>query len=421
MKKNLIHHCLSLGLENSEFQVQDEVLLSDVDLGVVSDAIVVADTEASETVEAVVDLAAVAEGLTEVKEGLAVISTEAFSNETASFVKMAIGAHMARLDVAPTVAVPSFESMDGTSLTVTMENLDQFIVSMEAGILDGLQKVLRSIGDFFSQFYKGLGALIARAKHLKAEAGKVKGEPKKATINVAGADRIQFKGKVDAGSVVKGLEGLATGADFIFGDYTDAAKAILLELAKANKAKWWKPDVFEQVTALVEVKALMKTFSALGSRASKAPKGAFSGDATFQVKNNFFKPDLYVEKKSGNDANQTIDTPTPAEIKAIADAALTVLNRLAKGRSSNDALFRAMQTANEEAAEADKLEKRGFLSAVRRVGTGLTGINFTSFINEIRSVNTMVGPIRNFSSYAYGSLRAALQLGFTALDQYEAK
>ena len=424
MNKKLIHQCLRLGLESTVFNEEGdvtEIVLTESELGDVSDSIATIDNTVTETHEAVSDMISVVDGLSEVREGLCAVSVESFTNETASFAKMAIGAHMARLDVAPTVAVPSFESMDSSSLTVTMENLDTFIVSMEAGIIDGVKKILRSIGDFFSEFYKGLGALIARAKQLKAEAGKVKGEAKKATINVSGADRIQFKGKANAASVTTGLDNLATAADFIYGDYVDAAKAIFLEMAKTHKAKWWKPAFFEEAGALVEVKAMMKTFSGLGSRASKAPKVAFSGDAVFQVKNNFFKPDLYVEKKSGNDANQTIDTPTPAEIKAIADSALAVLNRMAKGRSSVDSLYRAMQTANEEAAEADKLENKGLLSGIRRAATGATGIDLQSFITELRSTQTMAGPVRNFSSYAYGSLRSALQLGFTALAQYEAK
>lgn len=366
-------------------QIEDRVeeVLEDVGLApeqVEEVAEVVAEVMAEEVVE---------EGATDVKEEL-----EAAAG--ADEVQLVSGDVDCVNEVCaePVVQVmASTESFAADRRTASMESLDKlkdFLHKLWMGIRAAVLKAYETVGNFFAALFDATGRVTKRITQLRGALKGIEGKKAKEGIAFRSAHRLAFGGKFSATSVKEGLASTLAAGGKVFGAYADGVNALSNAIAGDSAAI--PNDVQRNISAVVGQK--------------------LSGDYQF------------VESKVGAVTVPTLQAPeqslsvvnaiaplTAAEITSVL-VSVEKLNTLIAGKKDKVKQMKAASDAMVKKLDADlaAADKNAAMKAADRI--------------KLRARMVLGGkawtrPITQYSSHAFGTIRAALVLVERSIAAYK--
>ena len=390
MKKNIIKQCL--GLENLDGSPIVEVAATEETVAVVTltegeITEVLLEVEentqaAEEIVEAVEEIKGTQEGLIEVQAALGTISQENFSDDVATFARLAVKANLARIHVPMARFVPSLESATGNFLATTQAEITNLIASLENGIDSGNGQIGEAVTEAALSLFKGFEANGVLADQLAEKVKDLVGEPTAATFSFADAALLADNGVVSAEGVITKLDRLDSVLGDLYGAYATSLATFLKDAnekyvalttaegadpvqAQADFSAWVKEAVAKVATVETEatvvsivavegeggvtafglddikkiagaVAKISKTvaggrekYDALWAEAKKAVDACYSGDAAALSDWSLIKPIYDVSSDAFKVAHAAVDAASIAgglfltkEQKEAADAAV---------------------------------------------------------------------------------------------------
>lgn len=297
MKKNIIKQCL--GLENLDGTpvvpaTEETVAVVTMTEGEITEVLleVEENTEAAEEiVEAVEEIKGTQEGLIEVQAALGTISQENFSDDVATFARLAIKANLARINVPAARFVPSLESASGNYLATTQSEIANLIASLENGIETGTAQMGEAVTEAALSLFKGYEANGVLAEQLAEKVKDLVGEPTAATFSFADAVVLADNGVVSAEGILTKLDRLDSVLGDLYGAYATSLTTFLKDAndkyvalttaegadpvqAQADFVTWMKEAVAKVAT--VETEATVLDIVAVEGQGTDI--GAFSLD-----------------------------------------------------------------------------------------------------------------------------------------------
>ena len=291
-----------------------------------------------------------------------------------------------------------------------LENLDEYINDAEfvtEGVKDAVKSVstavvssVKKIGTKFANFLSSSETMakknMARAKSLKESLKSYGGEPSASTMKVAGAHNLQWKGKVDAKSIVEGLKATEKAADILLVEYPKVVNKFIGKMAieLRNITKKFGHGQFElDAKAMEMAKEFDETREAKLAHVLKGMKNVpYIGDKEFRVEVGHIRGKSIGKQKGMKSSTYTVesDVPTLKQLGEICDGVIRVnsilIDRLNKSKTIlTDTAQIAMSAAEEvdkavppdntgAARKALNLMIRGTFRAVPLVAYGLAAL-----------------------------------------------
>lgn len=381
---------------------------------------------AEEAIDEVEDNEEIIEGLDEVAEGLesicaymeASLENGGLEPGEAAALNLAVEAHTRRLGLENSL-MASMESFGGSSdriaaTQISMESIKETIKKIWQAIKNAVEKALRAIGDFFAKLFKGVDRLLARAEALKKDVEDLGGKKAEGKIKVPGANALHVGGKLDAATIVKGLDTLHSVMKSHIDNSAVAAETYYRAMAAlANNKKQLEADEESAVQEAIEKaeNAYVEISSKVKSRTAEMAGGVYleqiteSGASSTRVN----PPTL---KRTGKtaDAGTEIDVPSQSDLKKIVDTTINILKLIKDKKKVTEDL----RKARKEALDASK----NFVDAADK---GRLGKAWTQAkVNVVlRSANRdLARPVNQLASHGFSVSRAALALVARSVAAY---
>lgn len=350
------------------------------------DTIEVEITEANEAEGVFEEQSDNVEELGEISEGLEsiLISMESamqdggLNPQAALYMQHAVQAHVGRLGLEASDVTPSMESFGGASgqaaaTTISMEGIGETLKKIWLAIKNAVSKAIQAIKNFFSKIFGGLSKLKNRAEALKKSIKEIK-EENGDKIKVPNANTLRFKGKVDASSIIAGLNATHTVAGEVTKGLGEAAEVYynvrvprLLERAETNE---FANDALKEALAEATegVEGVVQKITS-----TSAP---MSGDAVVRAEvtksmekgtdSNVTAPKLVKGYgfKALDDAGTEIDAPSKADLVKMIDGSLKLIAQMEDKKKTLEKLT----AAREKALKATETKVEGWTKKIKEAG-----------------------------------------------------
>jgi len=190
-----------------------------------------------------------AEGLTEIVASLeATLQNGGLDPVAAQFVHHAVDGYMTPLGVTNSdESIPSLESFGGDtsridSTAVSIESIKELAQKVWAAIKQIFAAVIKSVSDFFSKLFGGVGKLQGRIEELQKKQAELKKNDaklsdEKAMLKVHGATTVAFKGKFQPSDISSGSSAAASLVKNVNTGYVTVTEKAMEEMAKVVKEK----------------------------------------------------------------------------------------------------------------------------------------------------------------------------------------
>lgn len=332
--------------------------------------------EANDEVEAV---AADVEELEEIETGLESIAgaldssleTGGIDPVAAKFAHLAVDAHMSRVGLESSQAMPALEDFAGetsaeASTKVAIEGIGDTLKKIWDAIKLAAKKVMESISDFFAKMFSSLESFKKKVEGLKEtyKTLDAKALKKDAKLKVANPDTLKHKGKLDDKAVLAGsdavsdLSGAGVSLMDIFTTITGSQRSKVTDILKGKEAS---TADFEKIASE-------------GGKALTASniKGVLPGDKTVKtvISGTSVKFTIETIPKSKSIGKAVELSPiSPKDSLKVLDNVLVVIDELEKLKKINEELKKEIVAF---AKELDVVAKKADASFYENLKGGLT-------------------------------------------------
>lgn len=363
------------------------------------------------------------EELGEISEGLEsiLISMESamqdggLNPQAALFMQHAVQAHVGRLGLEASDVTPSMESFGGASgqaaaTTISMEGIGETLKKIWLAIKNAVSKAIQAIKNFFSKIFGGVSKLKTRSDALKKAVSDLTDE-KGDKIKVPNANTLRYKGKVDVGSVISGLEATHKIAGEHMENLSKAAAEFyavrvprLLERAETND--------FAKAALENELLDASKQFTDVAQK-TVSVTSPMSGDAVMRMEEsssvengtdgNLKAPKLVkgYAFKALDDSGTEVAAPSKAEMQKILGACDKMIAQLEEKKKSLEKLTEAREKAMKESEKKVEGWTKKIKESAKQAGASMI----------MRKANLDLGRgVNAIYSHEFNVVRAALAL-----------
>lgn len=363
------------------------------------------------------------EELGEISEGLEsiLISMESamqdggLNPQAALFMQHAVQAHVGRLGLEASDVTPSMESFGGASgqaaaTTISMEGIGETLKKIWLAIKNAVSKAIQAIKNFFAKIFGGVSKLKTRSDALKKAVSDLT-EEKGDKIKVPNANTLRYKGKVDVGSVISGLEATHKIAGEHMENLSKAAAEFyavrvprLLERAETND--------FAKAALENELLDASKQFTDVAQK-TVSVTSPMSGDAVMRMEEtasvekgtdgNLKAPKLVkgYAFKALDDSGTEVAAPSKAEMQKILGACDKMIAQLEEKKKSLEKLTEAREKAMKESEKKVEGWTKKIKESAKQAGASMI----------MRKANLDLGRgVNAIYSHEFNVVRAALAL-----------
>lgn len=342
----------------------------------------------------------------------------------ADLARLAVAGQTERLGLEVDDVMPSLESFGGDSgkqsaTTVSMEAVTDTLKKIWNAIKAAVEKAIKAVTDFFSRVFNGVNKMRQRLNALEKD---VKGAEsmelkKDAKVKVSSPNSVQLEGKVDAASLLKGMDNLTTVNGEMFGEYLDKVPSYYETVGNVVSKNKEADDDSKAEEAEGEIK---KAAEDVVKSVTKSYRVTLPGDKTLvdtsTTKGDSSKTSVQMESVKGAKAFAGSNEIAPLSASQMADLVSKcqdVMENIQKGKDAVTTVSKAREDAMKQMKEVADASDSNKLGKIWAKAKGQALLRFAQ--------RDLMKPITQITSYDFSVCRTMVGVVESSLKQYEEK